>query len=392
EGADLVVHNLASGTSLNLGNVSEFSVNEPGTHLAYLVDAKDDAGNGLYLLELATRAVSPLSTGQVTYARLTWDEDGEALTVLKGEIPEGKVQRDNQLLVLRSLEQPYQVQVLDPATTESFPEGFVLSELTAPSWSDDSERIFVGIKEQADEREELEDRAGVDVWHWADVEVQSVQEVRANRNRDRTWSSVVNLGGRTLSFIRLADETVETVSQAGDSRWGIGRDPTPYEYEIAWGGSKSDFYRVNLDTGERALMAEGVGRAMGSSPDGSWWLFLRSEEVIARELDSGEEVNLTQSSGVDFINRRDDHPYELPAYGVAGWSDDGESVLLNHRFDVWKVALDGSEASSLTAGVGDRDQIRFRVTTLESSGGGGGFRGFGRGGGSDQEIDLDEPV
>ena len=392
EGADLVVHDLASRTSLNLGNVSEFSVNEPGTHLAYLVDAKDDAGNGLYLLELATRAVAPLSTGQVTYARLTWNEEEDALTVLKGEIPEGKVQRDNQLLVLRSLEQPYQVQVLDPATTESFPEGFVLSELSAPSWSDDSERIFVGIKEQADEREELEDRAGVDVWHWADVEVQSVQEVRANRNRDRTWSSVVNLGGRTLSFIRLADETVETVSQAGDSRWGIGRDPTPYEYEIAWGGSKSDFYRVNLDTGERALMAEGVGRAMGSSPDGSWWLFLRSEEVIARELDSGEEVNLTQSSGVDFINRRDDHPYELPAYGVAGWSDDGESVLLNHRFDVWEVALDGSEASSLTAGVGDRDQIRFRVTTLESSGGGRGFRGFGRGGGSDQEIDLDEPV
>jgi dipeptidyl aminopeptidase/acylaminoacyl peptidase len=391
EGADLVVYDLGTGTSLNLGNVSEFSVNEPGTQLAYLVDAKDDAGNGLYLLDLAGQAVSPLSTGQATFSGLTWNEDGDALLALKGEVPEGKVQRHNELLVLSSLEPPYRLQTLDPATTDGFPDGFVLSELSAPTWSDDAERIFLGIKEQADEREELEGRAGVDVWHWKDVEVQSVQQVRANRNRDRTWSSVVNLKSGGLSFVRLADESLETVSQAGDSRWGIGRDPTPYEYEVAWGGSEADYYRVDLDTGERALMAEGVGRQIGSSPDGNWWLFLRNVEVIARRLDSGEEVNLTAASGVDFIDRQDDHPYELPIYGVAGWSDDGESVLLNHRFDVWEVALDGSGATSLTAGVGDRDQIRFRIITLESDGG-GGFRGFGRGGGSSQEIDLDEPV
>ena len=47
EGSDLVVHDLGAGTSLNLGNVSEFGVNESGSHLAYLVDAEGDAGNGL---------------------------------------------------------------------------------------------------------------------------------------------------------------------------------------------------------------------------------------------------------------------------------------------------------------------------------------------------------
>jgi dipeptidyl aminopeptidase/acylaminoacyl peptidase len=392
DGADLVVHDLADGSSLNLGNVSEFSVNEPGTHIAYLVDARDNAGNGLYLLDLSSNAITPLDTDQASYEDLTWDEDGVRLAAFRGEIPEGKVERANTLLVLRDMDRPSDLQRLDPTVTDGFPDGFVLSERGGITWADESDRIFVGIKEQADEREELEGRAGVDVWHWADVDIQSIQQVRAQRNRNRTWSSLVNLQPRGLAFVRLADEALETVSQAGSSKWGIGQDPTPYEYETTWGGSSSDIYRVDLDSGERSVMARDVGRQVGTSPDGHWWVFLRDEEVIARELASGREVNLSESSGVDFVNRQDDHPYELPAYGVAGWSEDGESVILNHRFDVWEVPLDGGSATNITAGLGNRDQIQFRVTTLEPTPGGGGFRGFGRGGGSDREIDLDEPI
>ena len=392
EGADLIVRDLEAGTSLNLGNVSEFAVNDAGTHLAYLVDAEDDAGNGAYLLELATGRMRSLDSDALTYEHLTWNEEGTALAFLRGEVPEGKVERANDLLVLRDLERPRRLLHLEAAEAEDFPEGYVLSERGGLRWSDDSRRLFVGIKEQTDEREETEDRANVDVWHWADVEVQSVQEVRARRNRNRTWSAVVNLDSDDLSFVRLADEELESVSPAGTSDWGVGRDPTPYEYEVTWGGSPADYYRVDLDTGERSLMAEGVGRQMGTSPGGSWWLFLRDEEVMARKLDSGEEVNLTRSSGVDFIDREDDHPYELPVYGVAGWTEGEESVLLYDAFDVWEVPLDGSEAANLTAGVGEEEQIRFRVTRVEDWSGRGGYRGYGYGGGDDEPFDLDEPV
>jgi len=392
DGADLLVYDLGSGTSLNLGNVSEFGVNDAGTHLAYLVDAKDDAGNGLYLLELAASAVLPLDTDQATYANLTWHEDGKVLAAFRGVLPPGKMERENVLLVLRELSNPRGLQRLDPAAASGFPQGFVLSEKGGITWADAGDRIFVGIKEQSDSLKELEGRANVDVWHWKDVDVQSVQQVRAERNRNRTWSSVVNLGSGGLSFVRLADEALETVSQAGDSKWGIGQDPTPYEYEISWGGTSADRYRVDLDTGERALMARDVGREVGTSPDGMWWVFLRNQEVLARNIPSGEEVNLTESSGVDFVDRQDDHPYELPAYGVAGWSEDGGSVILYDRFDVWEVPLNGRAATNLTAGVGGRDQIQFRVTTLEPTPGGGGFRGFGRGGGSDRQIDLSGPI
>ncbi len=287
DGADLVIHDLATGSSLNLGNVSEFAVNEPGTHLAYLVDAEGDAGNGLYLLEFASSRIHALDTDQATYEELTWNESGSALAALRGKVPEEKVQRENALVVVTSLEAPFNLVVLDPVATAGFPDGFVISELSGLSWSKDSKRIFLGIKEQADEGKELEGRANVDVYHWADVQPQSVQQVRADRDRNFTWSSVVNVDGTRLSFVRLADESVESVSPAGTSQWGIGRDPKPYEYEVAWGGTRADYYQVNLNTGEKAPLAERVGRQMGASDDGTWWLFLRNEEVIARKLAHG---------------------------------------------------------------------------------------------------------
>lgn len=392
-GADLVVHHLTAGTSLNLGNVSEFSVNKGGTHLAYLVDAQGKAGNGLYLLELAFQAIRPLDTRSATYSRLTWNREGTALAALRGEVPEKKTQRANVLLVLRDLSRQMSLEVMDPESVLNFPEGFVFSELAPLRWSSDGARLFVGIKEQAESREELAGRANVDVWHWADVEVQSVQQVRAARNRDRTWAGVVNLGPGRLSFVRLAEESLETVTQAGGSRWGIGRDPRPYRYEVSWGGSRADYYRVNLDSGERTLLAKGVGRTVSTSPAGDWWLYLRDEHVIARNLATGKEVDLTETSGVDFIDRQDDHPYELPTYGSGGWTKDGRSVLLYDRYDVWVVPVEGGRATNLTRGLGARERIRFRVSRLGGPGGGGpGGPAVGGGGEEEEGVDLSKTV
>src|SRR5206468_2457439 len=93
------------------------------------------------------------------------------------------------------------------------------------------------------------------------------------------------------------------------------------------------------------------------------------------------------------------HPYEKPIYGVAGWSKDGKSVILNHRYDLYLVPLDGSKATNLTGGVGDAQQIRFRIVRLDRANGGGrggrgggGAFGFGAGTDEDEGIDLSKPV
>ena len=76
---------------------------------------------------------------------------------------------------------------------------------------------------------------------------------------------------------------------------------------------------------------------MGSSPDGKYYLYLKDKKVVAYDVAAGRSTVLGGGDKVSFVDVTDDHPYELPVYGVAGWSKDGKSVILNHRFDLYSV-------------------------------------------------------
>ena len=269
----------------------------------------------------------------------------------------------------------------------------VVSEYAAPRWSADGAHLFLGVKEQEDEPpRSTEPQANVDVWHWKDPEPQSVQMVRLAQERRSTLPAVLDVVSRKL--LMLGDSGMRTVTPTENARWGIGRDDGPYRGEVAWGGSHGDYYRVDLATGARTLIAKKLTRTMGTSPDSKWFLYLKDGHVFAYNLDENRTLQVDASAGRSFVDADDDHPYERPVYGVAGWAKDGQSVLLYHKYDVWQLPLTASgKAVNLTRGVGDAQQIQFRVVHLEGGGGrggrGGGFGGGG--GGAGASIDLTQP-
>jgi dipeptidyl aminopeptidase/acylaminoacyl peptidase len=394
EGTDLIVRNLQDGSALNLGNVDEFAFNESGTHLAYVIDAANRLGNGLFLQDLTRGTVTMLSSQPLEFNQLVWDRAGTSLAVLKGVKPQGMVHRANALQIVTGIGTPKQSSIELDGKDPAIPGGFVVSDFGAVTFSRDGARVYFGLKEQeAEAPTGGEPKANVDVWHWQDEDVQSVQQVRAEQNRRFTYTSTYHIP--TRKFLRLADEEMRQVTPTANGRWGIGRLDKPYRLEIAWGGARADLQRIDLNTGERTPIARGLSRAMGASPDGKWYLYLQDKQVIAYNIESQQTTNLTQQSGVDFIDKRDDHPYELPIYGVAGWSKDGKAILLYHDFDIWSLSLAGGKATNLTGGVGDAGQIRFRIVRLDGEGAsGGGGRGGGPGGGSnaDEGLDLTRPL
>jgi dipeptidyl aminopeptidase/acylaminoacyl peptidase len=94
-------------------------------------------------------------------------------------------------------------------------------------------------------------------------------------------------------------------------------------------------------------------------------------------LENDEHLNLTASGPVGFANLEYDHPGDKPPYGVAGWSSDGRSVLLNLRYDVWVQPLGGGRATNLTQGRGHRDEIRLRYVQTDPD---------------ERSIDLEKPL
>ncbi len=381
DGTDLIVRNLNSGKTHVIGNVSEFAFNETGLMLAYLVDGAANAGNGLYVSYLSTQRLVPVNTSPSRYAKLVWNESGTAVASLAGEQEDHKAHRANRVVVATNLDRPDPpVLTYDPSEDSSFPTQMVVSELRDLSWSKDGTIVYLGVKEQEDDiKPEGDDgddpKANVDVWHWRDERLQSVQMVQEQGDKRHTWLAALLVADGKL--LVLEDEAMRRVTLPERGDYAVGRDDSPYRSDLTQEEGRADLYRIDLQTGERQLMAAGLRRTLELSPNGEWFTYVKDGSVIAYHLATGEVTNLSQVAGVDFQNTEFDLIAERPSYGVAGWTEDGSAILLNHRYDIWSVPLEGGTAVNLTGGVGDTLQIRFRVVRLDPD---------------EKSIDLSQPV
>jgi dipeptidyl aminopeptidase/acylaminoacyl peptidase len=225
----------------------------------------------------------------------------------------------------------------------------------------------------------------VDIWHWNDEQIQSVQMIRANQDRNRTHRSVFILDSQM--FLQLTDDEMRSISITRDGKWGTGQNNRAFIPD--WEERRADYYRVNIDTGEWTKFMEGHisgissggGRGGGGgsalSPDSKHFLFWEDGQVWDYVIASGRKVNLTQNAPVSFVNEQYDHPGKAPPYGVTGWTEDGEAVVLTHRYDLWLQPLDGGEATNLTGGKGAAEEIQFRYVRTDPEA---------------RTIDLSEPM
>jgi len=384
-GTDLIMRNLEEGYEELIGSVSAFAFNKPGTVLTYTVETADKDGNGIYAIFLDNGRRLVLDNARLIFARMTWDEDGTAVAVLKGDEKKGFEEKVNSLLAFTGFDSGApQRHELDPTDFDGFTEGMVISEKGTLSWDAGATRVFFGIKEQkakegeeesdddkegeeaeeeeADDKEEFKDPiADVDIWHWQDERIQSVQMIRANRDRNLTYRAV--FVPATKRFNRLTDEDMRSISITRDGKWGVGQDPTAYFSD--WEESRADYYRIDIDTGERTLMFEGQKRGLGLSPGSKHFLYWKDGQVWVYQLETGATTNLTVNAPVSFVNAEYDHPGTPPPYGITGWAEGGDGVILRHRYDLWLQPFDGSPATCLTNGVGAENEIVFRYVRTD---------------------------
>lgn len=403
-GADVILHDLTNGRDQLLGSVSEIAFNRGGDLLAYTVEATPRDGNGLFVIDLKSGRVTPIDNDARVYSRLTWNDAGSGLAVLKGVDVERMRERDNMLVVYpnvkAAIESPEPVVArLNPATATGFPKGFVVSDRAALDWSGDGKRVFFGMKEQVPapdtaRRKSTDEVADVDIWNTKDDRIQSVQMTRADADRNFTYREAFDVGASR--FVRLADSTMRDVEVGQDGRWAVGRDTRQYISDYK--RPAADIYRVNTTTGERTLIekAQLIGQhVIGISPDGGQFIYWKNNRYQAYDLDAGTTKALGGDAKVSFIDTRDDHPGPKPPFGLEGYTTDGKGFVADHDYDLYFVPFDGSAAVSLTKGAGSKSEIRYRYAAIEPDTSApapapGGFGG-GRGGRANK-IDLSKPI
>ena len=364
----------------------------------------------------------------------------DALAVLKGKDDDELTERVNAVLLWPAVSEGAGPLVLDPrpedndedeeadANGHGLASDRVLSEKGPLRWSPDATRLFVqtrlqhpapsalcessekedgeadeeGDGEAADENEgptivQMATRvsddgrplgpeevsggvcpefiADVDIWHVGDERMQSIQESRANADRNRTHTGAIHIeGGGELRFVQLADETMETIQVSEDGHSAVGADDR--EYRSDWRPNYQDLYLVDIETGERTLILEQQLRTLGFDPSGKHFLYWKDRDIWSYDLEALEHRNLSADAPVNFENELFDRFGEKPSYGIAGWTTDGDAIVM-HRHDLYRVSLESDATENLTQGFGQENETRFRVIDTDSD---------------EDEFDLSKPL
>ncbi len=387
-GVDVLVHSLENGRTQFLGSVGDIAFNKDGTLLAYTVDATVRDGNGLFVIELTSGRTDVIDNDSLRYTRLTWNDRGTGMAVLKGRDVERLRERENHLLVIPDVAARASV-LFEASNAVGFPKGFTVSDRAPLAFSDDGARVFFGAIGQSAapdtaRRRSTDSIADVDVWRTQDERVQSLQMATVDADRNRTYRQAFDVVAQR--FIPLADSSMRDLELAVNGPWAVGRDGRAYVSDYKQ--PAYDYYRVDTRTGARTLMFKGVlSNGGGLTPDGRFYVYWNNARWNAFDMAAATTSTLGGGSAPSFVDMEEDHVVVRPAYGVAGYTIDSSAVVVQNRFDLWLLPLDGSAGRSLTKGVGARDRIVYRylrAQPIDSS--------VKRGARAAREIDLAQPL
>ncbi|HWP55000.1 MAG TPA: prolyl oligopeptidase family serine peptidase [Pyrinomonadaceae bacterium] len=374
KGSDLILRELSSGQEINIGNVADFAFDKKGRYLAWTIDAQDKAGNGVAIREMENGAIRPLDNdSKAVYSRLTWTEEGNGLTALKGI--DDKAYEDKLYSVLGFKDfgpGGPQKTVFNPMENVEFPIGMTVSPNRSATWTKDLSALLFGIN-KAKKKEKSEGEKGdgpsagdtsadekVDLvlWHWKDKRLQSQQQVQESSDKNYSYLAIYRPAEK--KFVRLADDLTRQVTPAPEQKYAIGRSDDQYELMSHLDGrSFADISVINLQTGERKVALTKARWTMGSSPTGTHFVYYNDGQYYAYDMASGQSTSLTKSIPSSFVDAENDVNVVKPPTPFVGWAKDGKSVLLSDNWDIWQVPIGGGPAVNLTVN-GKTDQIRYR--------------------------------
>jgi dipeptidyl aminopeptidase/acylaminoacyl peptidase len=362
-GSDLVLRNLATGEESTIAEVTEYIFDKKGTYLAYTVSSNDASKDGAFVRRLTDGVVTTLHSGRGRYRGIAFDDAGQQLAFLSDQAEFDKAFR------LYYWKSPASAaSELVSAATPGMPKGMVVSEHAAPRFSEDGSRLYLGTaappEAPADPESPGPRPIPVDIWSWKDPQLQPMQRVRAEQERQRTYRAVVHLADKR--FVQLATPELPAVNPAEDAARALGSSDIPYRMEVSWDQSYNDHFVVDLKTGQSKKFLEHWPGGVTLSPGGKYALYFdeRAGHWFTYRFADAVRTNLTQKLPVTF--QQDNDVPDLPGpYGTGGWTADDASVLLYDQFDIWDVKPDGTGARMLTGGEGRKLELVFRYRALD---------------------------
>lgn len=209
-------------------------------------------------------------------------------------------------------------------------------------------------------------KSGVEIWKYNQGSMERRQEMLRNSktlpSEPKFLYDIKN--NKVIKVASNGEFDQVIVPESGNFKGVFAIDKKPYVVEVDWTfNERNDIYWIDASTGKSTKLLTGVFGSPSFNPQGTFAVFYDEKQKSWMVFDVAAMQFKNISSQIPFpvFDENVDMASANTAYGIAGWQNNGNTVVLYDQFDMWAIDLTNKKTPySITQGYGRKNKVEVR--------------------------------
>lgn len=406
-GRPLMVRSLTTPTQKIVKWVKDYNFSKDGRKLALKIQPSDEdslSTKGLALIDLPDTSLILFDREKKHYSLPVFNEDGSALAYTSSQDTIETGTRHDHLFYLPLKDliaggRPTEISVdyttgiplhlnmpnMEDSTrqdemrkewvesiNQSKGEKLQINQYSIPQFSKNGRFLIVGVAPViAPDDTTLVDfeTAELDIWRWNAPMTPPQEKANLDKLVENTYPVVIDLNNHFNQQL-LTKKGLDVIepSFGWNSEWALIHDPEAKIVSRQWDYlAPEELYAVNVSTGKRIPLGEADNEGSNLSPDGRFVVTFKDRNYYAYDISNGRKINLSEKIPYPVWDEEEDCPLPSQPYGIAGWGESDNRLLIYDKYDIWSVDMTGDNPPvNLTAEYGRKNNRQLRYKELDN--------------------------